>query len=63
VRLIENLSRGMDAGSFNIVPSQPAQPTTTTTGTRDYRAASTTSSEHYTVEERMDRILASMANQ
>lgn len=57
-RLIESLSRGMDAGSFNILPSESVP------GTRHQRQQSgTSSSEHYTMEERVDRMLASVAKQ
>ncbi|KAK1232267.1 hypothetical protein PQX77_004641 [Marasmius sp. AFHP31] len=49
-RLIDNLSQGMDAGSFNVVPGQ------TNTG---YSATSSLSDAdvQYTMEERLERML------
>jgi len=54
-RLIENLSRGMDAGSFNFLPNP-------TPGTSNHSASSSLSTNdmHWTVEERLEHMLGSM---
>ncbi|KAI0637385.1 hypothetical protein C8Q77DRAFT_1049585 [Trametes polyzona] len=58
-RLIENLSRGMDAGSFNITPGQGGR----SQGHVGHSAASSVGSEadmRWTVEERLEHMLGSM---
>lgn len=52
-RLIENLSQGMDAGSFNFLPSptRPAHSASSSLSTNDI---------HWTVEERLEHMLGSM---
>lgn len=54
-RLIENLSQGMDAGSFNFLPNP-------TSGTPGHSATSSSSTNdiHWTVEERLEHMLGSM---
>lgn len=55
-RLIENMSRGMDAGSFNITPDQ---------GRSGHSASSSLGSEadmRWTVEERLEQMLSSMGS-
>ncbi|KAI0648259.1 hypothetical protein C8Q79DRAFT_564029 [Trametes meyenii] len=58
-RLIENLSRGMDAGSFNITPGQGGR----TQSHVGHSTASSVGSEaemRWTVEERLEQMLGSM---
>ncbi|KAI0831756.1 hypothetical protein BC628DRAFT_549510 [Trametes gibbosa] len=58
-RLIENLSRGMDAGSFNITPGQGGR----SQAHVGHSAASSVGSEadmRWTVEERLEQMLGSM---
>ena len=58
-RLIENLSRGMDAGSFNIMPGQGGR----SQGPVGHSTSSSLGSEadmRWTVEERLEHMLGSM---
>ena len=54
-RLIENLSRGMDAGSFNFLPNP-------TPGASSHSASSSLSTNdmHWTMEERLEHMLGSV---
>jgi len=52
-RLIENLSRGADAGSFNIKPKAPP-------GHSHSSSLQSETDMHWTVEERLDHMLGSM---
>lgn len=55
-RLIENLSRGMDSGSFNITPDLPQS---------GHSASSSLGSEaemRWTVEETLEQMLGSMGS-
>ncbi len=56
-RLIESLSHGADAGSFNFIPNVPNR-------TPGHSAASSVSTNdiNWTVEERLDRMLGAMNN-
>lgn len=57
-RLVENLSRGMDAGSFNITPERPQ-------AHLGHSTASSVGSEgdmHWTVEERLEQMLGSIGS-
>jgi serine/arginine repetitive matrix protein 2 len=64
-RLIENMSRGMDSGSFNIMPNAPALPRAARGHAPSHSAGSSSvggSESHWTVEERLDRMLGSMSS-
>ncbi|EGN95456.1 hypothetical protein SERLA73DRAFT_60019 [Serpula lacrymans var. lacrymans S7.3] len=54
-RLIENLSQGMDSGSFNFVPNLPPGHSTPSSFHSD-------TDMHWTVEERLEHMLGSMKN-
>ncbi|TFY79300.1 hypothetical protein EWM64_g4710 [Hericium alpestre] len=54
-RLIDNLSQGMEAGSFNIIPSRPGA--SSAAGSSFHSESDT----HWTVEERLEHMLGSMA--
>ncbi|KAF8843621.1 hypothetical protein BDN67DRAFT_964101 [Paxillus ammoniavirescens] len=54
-RLIESLSQGMDAGSFNIIPNHPADRATPSSFHSD-------SDMHWTVEERLEHMLGTISN-
>ncbi|KAH7910643.1 hypothetical protein BJ138DRAFT_1173017 [Hygrophoropsis aurantiaca] len=54
-RLIENLSQGMDAGSFNFGPNLPPDRSTPSSFHSD-------ADMHWTVEERLEHMLGSMRN-
>jgi serine/arginine repetitive matrix protein 2 len=58
-RLIENLSQGLDAGTFNfsMVQSGPSGPLY---GMNQGHSASSSMSENWTVEQRLDHMLGSM---
>lgn len=59
-RLIENLSRGMDSGSFNITPDGNIQRPI------GHSASSSLGSEadvRYTMEERLEQMLGSISSQ
>ena len=51
-RLIENLSKGMDSGSFNILPQRHSHATS--------QSAGSSSEVQWTVEERLEQLLGSM---
>ncbi|KAA1471322.1 hypothetical protein DENSPDRAFT_837290 [Dentipellis sp. KUC8613] len=53
-RLIDNLSQGMESGSFNIIPSRPGA---SSAAASSYHSESDT---HWTVEERLEHMLGSM---
>jgi len=55
-RLIENLSKGLDSGSFNILPNQPQSHATTP-------SLGSESDVRWTVEERLEHMLGSMGSQ
>ncbi|TFK42980.1 hypothetical protein BDQ12DRAFT_696362 [Crucibulum laeve] len=55
-RLIENLSQGMDAGSFNFLPT----PTRGTAPGHSTSSSLSTNDMHWTVEERLEHMLGSM---
>lgn len=58
-RLIENLSRGMDSGSFNITPDGNIQPPI------GHSATSSLGSEadmRFTMEERLEQMLGSISS-
>jgi len=52
-RLIENLSKGLDSGSFNILPNRPVSHATTP-------SMGSESDMRWTVEERLESMLGSM---
>ena len=52
-RLIESLSKGMDSGSFNILPQRPQSHATS-------QSAGSSSEMQWTVEERLEQLLGSM---
>jgi serine/arginine repetitive matrix protein 2 len=54
-RLIENLSQGMDAGSFNILPN-------TRSGHSHSSSLQSESDIHWTVEERLEHMLGSLGS-
>ncbi|KAH7889253.1 hypothetical protein F5I97DRAFT_1842877 [Phlebopus sp. FC_14] len=54
-RLIENLSQGMDAGSFNFIPNQPPDRSTPSSFHSD-------GDTHWTVEERLEHMLGTIRN-
>ncbi|KAL6307923.1 hypothetical protein BKA93DRAFT_766564 [Sparassis latifolia] len=57
-RLIENMSRGMDAGSFNIAPDHPQAHLGHSTST----SFGSESDAHWTVEERLEQMLGSISS-
>ncbi|KII89004.1 hypothetical protein PLICRDRAFT_160024 [Plicaturopsis crispa FD-325 SS-3] len=54
-RLIENMSQGMEAGSFNIMPDMP----TTHSHSSSFQSGS---GMHWTVEERLEHMIGAMEN-
>lgn len=64
-RLIESMSRGADAGSFNIIPTQPDSPSPlppdmsflTKLGNGKHSPALSMTDNTYSVEDRLDHLL------
>jgi len=52
-RLIENLSKGVDSGSFNVLPHRHSHATSQSVGS--------SSDAQWTVEERLEQLLGSMS--